>query len=94
MGQAQVNRAILFRHALKLINGSNISGLGVTGLTIVSENPVYVPGRLERDRRHTFTGAHAATSVIADAVTLLSNDWNDTISFTDPYNPGNRRRGT
>ena len=42
--QAQVNRAILFRRALKLTNGDNIRGHGVTGLTIVSENPVYVQG--------------------------------------------------
>jgi hypothetical protein len=28
--------------------------------------------------------------VIADAVTLLSNDWVDTVSFRQPYSPGNR----
>ena len=47
-------------------------------------------GRLECEQRNQFNGAHAATSVIADAVTLLSNAWSDTISFTQPYIPGGR----
>ena len=43
-GQAQVNRAILFRRALKLINGERLSRRRITGLTVVSENPVYIQG--------------------------------------------------
>ena len=35
----------------------------------------------------------AALFVIADAVTLLSNNWTDAISFQQPYSPGNRNRG-
>jgi hypothetical protein len=98
-GQAQVNRAVLFRHALKLIRGVNISdyptaGLGITGLSIVSENPVYVQGDWNANDFGSgvsdFNGTHAATSIIADAVTLLSNEWIDTVSFTSPYNPGGR----
>jgi Tfp pilus assembly protein PilX len=96
-GQAQVNRSILFRHALKLINGSSIRSLGVTGLSVVSENPVYVQGNWNASG--SFSGAHAATSVIADAVTLLSNGWNDNRSFSSPYvfngtSPANRERGS
>ena len=53
-GQAQVNRSILFRHALKLINGSIIAGLGVNGLTVVAENPVYVQGDWNARRRRRF----------------------------------------
>jgi hypothetical protein len=98
-GQAQVNRAVLFRHALKLINGNNISdlggaGLGIAGLTIVAENPVYLQG--DWNSNDTATGVsdwnstHAATSIIADAITLLSNDWNDTLSFTSPYTASGR----
>jgi hypothetical protein len=90
-GQAQANRAILFRHALKLINGSNIVGNGITGLTVVTENPVYIQGDWNSTGGN-FNGAHAATSVIADAVTLLSNNWTDVVSFTQPYNPNNRPR--
>lgn len=91
-GVAQVNRAILFRRALKLVNGSNIVGNGINGLSIVSENPVYVQGNW--NAAGSFTGAHAATAVMADAVTLLSNNWTDMISFTDPWSPGNRNRAS
>lgn len=89
-GVAQVNRQILFRRALKLVRGSDIVGNGITGLTVVAENPVYVQGNWNASG--SFTGAHAATSVIADAVTLLSNNWTDTVSFAQPYTPANRDR--
>ena len=90
-GQAQVNRAILFRRALKLINGDDIRAQGVTGLTVVSENPVYVQGDWNAGGA-SFATAHSATAIIADAVTLLSSAWTDTISFTQPYNAANRPR--
>jgi hypothetical protein len=35
---------------------------------------------------------HAATSVVADAVTLLSNAWNDADSLDSPYTTGGRPR--
>jgi len=89
-GVAQVNRALFFRRALKLVNGANIVGNGINGLTVVAENPVYVQGNWNANG--TFAGAHAATSVIADAVTLLSNNWSDVVSFTSPYSPGSRDR--
>ena len=92
-GEAQVNRALLFRRALKLIKGTNIVGNNVNGLTFVSENPVYIQGDWNANAANDgFTGAHAATSVIADAVTLLSNSWNDDTSFSLPYNVSNTGR--
>jgi hypothetical protein len=60
-------------------------------LTVVTENPVYIQGDYNAVGG-SFNGAHAATSVIADAVTLLSNNWTDVVSFTQPYNPLNRPR--
>ena len=33
---------------------------------------------------------HVATSIVADAVTLLSNNWNDVNSFTTPFTTANR----
>ena len=55
----------------------------------MSENPVYIQGDWNANAANDgFTGAHAATSVIADAVTLLSNSWNDNTSFTQPYAVG------
>jgi hypothetical protein len=91
-GQAQVNRSVLFRHALKLVNGSAIAGLGITGLTVVAENPVYLQG--DWNANGAFNDPHAATAIIADAVTLLSNNWTDETSFTQPYAYGGRNRGT
>ena len=93
-GEAQVNRSVLFRHALKLTKGNNIRGLGVTGLTVVSENPVYVEGDWNslNGAISDFNGPNAATAVMADAVTLLSNNWSDDVSFNSPYNPGARNR--
>jgi hypothetical protein len=87
---AQVNRAILFRRALKLINGG-LGNIVTPGFTVVSENPVYIQGNWNAN---TAAGGnpHVATSVIADSVTLLSNEWNDNRSFAEPYNPGARVR--
>lgn len=85
--QAMTNRAVLFRRALKLTNGNNIRGRGVTGLTIVSENPVYVHGDWNA-QGGVFSSApnsHAATAVIADAVTLLSDSWADLDTLISPY---------
>jgi hypothetical protein len=84
---ARVNRPIFFRRALKLVNGRNID-LGTTegtplGLTIASENPVYVQG--DYNAQGTFSASHVASSVIADAVTVLSNSWNDRNSFISPH---------
>ncbi|HKV03584.1 MAG TPA: pilus assembly PilX N-terminal domain-containing protein [Candidatus Acidoferrales bacterium] len=93
------NPPIFFRRALKIVNGQAIA-LGVCngaipcGLTIASENPVYVQGDYNALANGNFGGAHMAASVIADAVTLLSNNWNDVNSFAFPYNTGNRTATT
>ena len=87
------NRAILFRRALKLTNGggTNLRSSGITGLTIVSENPVYVQGDYNvGDPANFDTEVHIACAVLADAATMLSNDWNDIRSFTSPNAPNNR----
>lgn len=90
------NPATLFRRALKLVNGSTIS-TGVTcngvpcGLAVIAENPVYVQGDYNNPGlNNQFTSTGVGASVIADAVTLLSDNWNDVNSFAFPYNPGNR----
>lgn len=85
--QAQVNRQVIFRRALKLVNGG-VGNIVAPGLTIVSENPVYLQG--DWNASGGFATAHVATAVIADAVTLLSNAWNDVRSFTSPYAPSGR----
>jgi hypothetical protein len=66
------------------------------GFTVASENPVYIQGNYNSSAADTFftgassTGApgpdstspyHSAASIIADAVTILSNNWNDETSM-------------
>lgn len=97
----QENPPIFFRRALKLVDGANIS-IGTCdgvpcGLTVVAENPVYVQGDYNDgnlDPNFASTSPHVACAVIADAVTLLSDAWNDTNSFAFPYNSGDRVRAT
>jgi hypothetical protein len=72
------------------------------GFTVASENPVYILGDYNSSAADPTWGApptdqagHAATSVIADAVTFLSNAWTDRASLGiggtgTVTNPGNR----
>jgi hypothetical protein len=93
--QALTSRAYLFRRALKLINAG--AGNVVTpGFTVVTENPVYIHGDWNWDAvaDPLATAAHSETSVIADAVTLLSNAWVDANAFRNPYDATLRVRTT
>jgi hypothetical protein len=93
--EAKVNRAIFFRRALKLTGGEITGGVNpiiAPGLTIVSENPVYVQGNWNATNASVTAEPNVATSIIADAVTLLTSAWVDTLSFSQPYAPGNRPR--
>ena len=87
VGRAMVNRPIIFRRAIKLVNGGSLV-TWVGGFTVVTENPVYIQG--DWNASGGFTGAHAATSVIADAVTALSSNWLDTLSYASPYSASGR----
>lgn len=89
---AKANRPVLFRRALKIVNGA-AGSLPASGLTITSENPVYVMGPYNASNAQ-FTNQHAPAAVMADAVTLLSPNWTDQASFANPNNPGNRPRAT
>ena len=80
-------------------NASNPTGCG--GFTVVSENPVYVYGNYNSDGSDPFWGTannatpsqatHAAAAIIADSVTLLSNQWSDVNSLQNSTSPGNRK---
>jgi hypothetical protein len=86
-GDVRQNPPLLFRRALKLVNGISIS-LGtcntvICGLSIAAENPVYVQGDYNNPGASTsFTGANVSASVVGDSVTVLSDAWNDVNSFT------------
>jgi len=98
---ARVNPPVFFRRALKLVNGGRgqLPANGLQGLTVASENPVYVQGNYNADSGTISSSFNAATgpvsaAVIADAVTLLSNNWNDIRSFASPHVVGNRPAAT
>ena len=92
------------RHVLRLVDGSlgNVPLRTDTtpnsgGFTVASENPVYVQGDYNSNSADTTWGGgadlagHSATAVIADAVAMLSNNWNDYNSLLgDVTGVGNR----
>ena len=80
-----VNRPVFFRRALKLVNGGNPTRRPAIsrrpGLTVAVGEPGLRAGQLQRDvgtrHRRRRTETHMAAAILADAVTLLSNSWND-----------------
>jgi hypothetical protein len=99
--EARENPPALFRRAVKLVNGSAIplplcpGGL-TCGLTIATENPAYLQGDYNANSPvgTGFTAASVPASVIADAFTLLSDDWNDFNTFNSPFNANGRQSNT
>lgn len=96
--RAMKNRQHYFRRALRLVNGANtstVNNLPTPGFTVASENPVYVMGNYNAYTGSTgFNGPHSYCAVIADAVTFLSNAYNDNNSFQYPYTLGSPRTRT
>lgn len=91
---ARKNRVSGARHGLKLVNG-DLGNLptqpgGTGGFTVASEGPVYIQGNYNATTGTSGMGnggwgdPHASAAVIADAVTLLSNNWTDRNSFRNP----------
>jgi hypothetical protein len=101
---------IFFRRALRLINGTvgnlpalaqaNCSSTTAGGFTVAAENPIYVQGDYNANANgtggftDTATQCHVPSAVVGDAVTVLSNSWNDVNSFNNPTNPGGRSGST
>ncbi|MGB8541807.1 MAG: pilus assembly PilX N-terminal domain-containing protein [Candidatus Acidiferrales bacterium] len=95
--QARENPPVFFRRALKIVNGQSLN-LGTTcgaipcGLTIASENPVYIQGDYNTPAPtaagESWGAPTVAAAVAADAITLLSDSWNDVNSFVYPYSTG------
>jgi hypothetical protein len=89
---ARKNRVTGARHVLRLVNGS-LGNLptradGTGGFTVASENPVYVLG--DYNAAGGWGANNAPAAVIADAVTLLSNNWTDLNDLKNPTKVGNR----
>ncbi|MBK6722060.1 MAG: pilus assembly PilX N-terminal domain-containing protein [Acidobacteria bacterium] len=75
------------------------------GFSFASENGIYVQGNYNAtgvasvpstgntpfsDYQPYNTAVHIPASIVGDAVTILSNSWNDAKSFSSPYDEGNR----
>ena len=82
------------RHAVRLVDGTegNVptrldNDLG--GFTLASENPAYVLGNYNANSGG-FVDPHAESAIIADTVTLLSNNWSDLNMWANPTKPGSR----
>ncbi len=79
-------------------NAANSTGCG--GFTVASENPVYIQGDYNTNSADPFWGtaaaaiptqtAHSAAAIIADTVTVLSDQWNDPRSLMWPNSPSSR----
>jgi hypothetical protein len=71
--KARANPPLLFRRVLKLVNGE-LGRLPTDGLTVASENPVYVEGHYNANN-NAFGAGSAPAAIMADAITLLSEAW-------------------
>jgi Tfp pilus assembly protein PilX len=90
--EARENPNPFFRRAVKIMDGNLLTGLGLCpalancGLAIATENPAYIQGDFNANAAGGgFNNPNVAVSVNADAVTLLSNNFNDVNSFLTPY---------
>ena len=70
---------------VRLLNGSEVRRTG--GLTIVSNDPMYIQGNFN-------TTSKKPVAVVADAMNLLSNHWNDSQSTSNNVNSGSPRTAT
>ena len=79
-------------------NYDSANSLNTKGFTIASENAVYVKGNYNAtgiasvgtptpstDYIPQGTSAHIPASIVADAIVVLSNNWNDAQSFRYPF---------
>jgi hypothetical protein len=98
--EGRENPSSLFRRSLKIVNGGLINlplcpGSISCGLTIATENPAYLQGDFNANSAgNGFSDPSVATSVAADAFTLLSDQWHDLNTFNSPFNTGGRQANT
>jgi len=100
LGSARTNWVSGARHAVRLVHGSQGAlptrpDTGLGGFTLASENPAYILGNYNAVNGSCsgdtcYGDPHASAAVIADTVTLLSNNWSDIAMFNNPTSPGGR----
>jgi hypothetical protein len=86
-----------FRRAQRLINAARLPESEFKGFTVASENAIYVQGNYNAthvtavgtptpfDGYRNSLGPMVPASIVADGITLLSNEWNDGKSFRWAY---------
>jgi len=85
---ARMNKQVLFRRALKLINGGingGVNNLPDSGLTIAAENGIYVQGNYNATDTSVVAAPDRPAAIIGDAITILSNSWTDVKSLNNPH---------
>lgn len=85
--RGRLARPVLFRRALKIINGGMLGAVNnvpAAGFTVASENPVYVQGNFNATTGSVTSEPNAATALMADSITLLSNSFEDAATFLNP----------
>ena len=98
--EGRENPNALFRRAVKIMDGNllsmpNCPGAIPCGLSIATENPAYIQGDYNANSAGGgFADPSVAASIDADAVTILSANWNDVNSFASPFNVAFGRTGT
>jgi len=90
--EARQNPSPFFRRAVKIVDGNLLTSLGTCpgtvpcGLAIATENPAYIQGDFNANSAgNGFGDPNVAVSLNADAVTLLSDGFNDVNTFAFPF---------
>jgi hypothetical protein len=95
---ARMSKQVLFRRALKLVNGcigtsgttpgcnaaNGVNNLPNSGLTIATENGVYVQGNYNATSTNVQATPDRPAAILGDAITILSNNWSDVASLNSP----------
>ena len=91
-----------FRRAVRVINGETLIGTINRGYTVASENGLYTLGNINATgvsagptssgptQPASYNGAQVPLSLVSDAITVLSRQWNDAKSFRNPFETGTR----
>jgi hypothetical protein len=85
-GRGRMARPVLFRRALKIINGGiagGVNNLPAAGINIVSENPVYVFDNFNATSASVVAEPNVPAAIIGDSITLLSGAFRDSALHED-----------